>query len=32
VKAMKKKYKCGICQTEFDTAEELWFHQQLGHL
>jgi DNA-directed RNA polymerase subunit RPC12/RpoP len=29
---MKKKYKCGICQTEFDTAEELHFHQQLGHL
>lgn len=28
----KGKFKCDICQSEFSTAGELRFHQQLGHL
>ena len=30
--ALRGKFKCRICKEEFDTAEELRFHQQLGHL
>jgi hypothetical protein len=29
---VKGKYKCRICPAEFDTLDELRFHQQLGHL
>lgn len=30
--AERGRYHCGICGADFDTADELRFHQQLGHL
>lgn len=32
VRALRGKFHCGICGADFATADELRFHQQLGHL